>query len=335
MSKTSLISEMFKFHFGGRVVYADGEEGHLVDVIFEPATRHLTSIGVRHGRLFGKTAHFPFATVTSATSDGVLLSFKRADADTMAQADVQGVLFDTKTSVENAGNAGSAAKGTLMLIAVHPENGELAYLVVHQLCGRDVLLRQTFVSALAADHITVTVPEATLKELPPYRPDSALQSEVEARLYDFTPLHVDLAAIRIGVLDSVLYLDGNISSSLRGDIVTGQASGVPGLMEIKNNLVGDDTLAADVAMALGRDLRTRDLPIGVYPRLGVVRLSGAVHNSQQKSAASEITRNLPGVRSVDNTLVVDPKADLLNVMASAEGAEAEDKVPGKYIRHTQ
>ncbi len=158
---------------------------------------------------------------------------------------------------------------------------------------------------------------------------------MEARLYDFTPLHVDLPAIRRRVLDSVLYLDGNISSSLRSDIVTDQAAGVPGLMEINNNLVGDDTLAADLAMALGRDPRTRDLPIGVYPRLGVVRLSGAVHNSQQKSAASEIIRNFPGVRSVDNTLVVDPKIDLLNVMASSEGAEAEDIVPGKYIRHTK
>lgn len=333
MSKTNLISEMFKCHFGSRVVYADGVEGTLVDVVFEPESRRLTSIGVKQGRLFGKTAHFPFSSVIGATNEGVSLSLKRSDAATLAQAGVQGVLFDAKTVVENAS---TAARGTLMIVAAHPENGELAYLVAHHLRpGQDVLLAQTFVRALAADRITVDVPEATLKKLPPYRTDSALQSEVEARLYDYTPLHVDLPGMKVHVLDSVLYLDGNISSSLRSDIVADQASGVPGLMEIKNNLVGDDTLAADLAMALGRDPRTRDLPIGVYPRLGAVRLSGAVHNSQQKSAASEIIKGFPGVRSVDNTLVVDPKADLLNVMASAEGAEAEDIVPGKYIRHTK
>ncbi len=333
MSKTSLISEMFKFHFGSKVVYADGEEGHLVDVIFEPETHRLSSIGVRRGRIFGKAVHFPFDSVTSATSEGVRLSIKRADEAMTALTDVQGALFDARTVVENIG---SAARGTLMVIALHPENGELAYIVAHHLrAGQDVLLPQKFVSALSADRITVDVPEAALKDLPPYRTDSALQEEVEARLYDFTPLHVDLPAIRRRVLDSVLYLDGNISSSLRSDIVTDQAAGVPGLMEINNNLVADDTLAADLAMALGRDPRTRDLPIGVYPRLGVVRLSGAVHNSQQKSAASEIIRNFPGVRSVDNTLVVDPKIDLLNVRASSEGAEAEDIVPGKYIRHTK
>src|SRR5207302_8834610 len=107
---------------------------------------------------------------------------------------------------------------------------------------------------------------------------------------------------------------GNISRALRGYIVQDQVLGVQGLLEIKNNLVGDDGLAADLAMALGQDARTRDLPIGVYPRLGVVRLSGAVHTGQQKAAAGEIAQNFPGVRSVINDLVVDPKADIIRVM---------------------
>ncbi len=223
-----------------------------------------------------------------------------------------------------------------MLIAVHPENAELAYLVVHNLhAGQDTFIQQTFVTGLRAGRIEIAVPEAILKELPPYRPDAVLQREVEKILYDFTPLHVDLKGITAYVLDGVLYLNGNISSSLRGDIARDQVAGVAGLLEIKNNLIGDDNLAADLAMALGHDPHTRDLPIGVYPRLGVVRLSGAVHNGQQKNAAGEIARNFPGVRSIINDLVVDPKANLLHVMSSAEGGEAEDKVPGKYVRHTK
>jgi osmotically-inducible protein OsmY len=133
----------------------------------------------------------------------------------------------------------------------------------------------------------------------------------------------------------VLYLDGNISSSLRSDIAQDQVYGVDGLLEIKNNLVADDILASNIAMALGQDPRTRDLPIGVYPRLGDVRLSGAVHNDQQKAAAEEVALKFAGVRSVLNDLVIDPKADMLHVMSPAEGGEMEDKVPGKYIRHTQ
>ncbi len=135
------------------------------------------------------------------------------------------------------------------------------------------------------------------------------------------------------VLDSVLYLNGNTSSQLRADIVEGQILGVPGLLEIENNLIGDDRLAAELARALALDLRTRDLPIGIYPQLGEVRLSGAVHTSEQKAVVEEIVRDFPGVRSVINDLVVDPRADLLPVLIPT-GIEAEDKVPGKYIRHT-
>ena len=88
-------------------------------------------------------------------------------------------------------------------------------------------------------------------------------------------------------------------------------------------------------MALGQNPRTRELPIGVYPRLGVVRLSGAVRNEQQKAAAEEITLTIPGVRSVINDLVVDPSADMLHVMSAPEGGEMKDIIPGKYVRHTQ
>src|SRR5216684_3436075 len=274
MIKTTLISEMLKFHFGRKIFCADGEDGVLVHVIFDPATRRMTHIGVKQGRLFGN--------------------------------------------------------------AVHPEHGELAYIVAHDLRpGQDTLLHETYVTSVAADKVTVSIPDDKLNALPPYRSDKELQQEVESILYDLTPLHIDLKAINIRVLDSVLYLEGNISSTLRSDIVRDQVLGVEGLMEIKNRLVADDQLAADLALALGQDDRTRDLPIGVYPRLGVVRLSGAVHNSQQKAAAEEIAKSFPGVRSVNNDLVVDPGADMLNVMSPAEGREAKDIVPGKYIRHTQ
>jgi osmotically-inducible protein OsmY len=333
MSKTTSISEMQKFHFGSKVFFADGEDGILLHVIFDPATRRLTHISVKQGRFFGKIVHLPYGTVENATGEGVTLSINRDDVAAVSSVNVEGALLDNKSVVENTA---STARGTLMMVAVHPENGELAYLVIHHLRpGQNTLLLQNFVTDIATGYVKVNIPDTSLNELPPYRPDDVLQQEVEAILFDLTPLHVDLKGMSVRVLDSVLYLDGNISSSLRGDIARDQVSGVPGLLEIKNNLIGDDRLAADLAMALGSDPRTHDLPIGVYPRLGVVRLSGAVHNTQQKAAAEEIAKSFFGVRSVFNDLVVDPKADILHVMSPAEGGEAEDKIPGKYIRHTK
>src|SRR6266496_911848 len=324
MNKTTLISDMQKFHFGSKIFCSDGEDGILVDVVFDPASCSMTHIGVKHGRLFGKTVHLPYGSVVSATGEGVTLSLKCADLATTKSVQPGGATLTSKSIVENSG---STAKGSLMLVAVHPENGELAYIVAHDLRpGHDTLLKEEYITALAADRVTVSIPEDKLIVLPPYRSDSVLQQEVESILFDLTPLHIDLKAITIRVLDSVLYLDGNISSALRSDIVQDQVLGVDGLVEIKNRLVADDTLAGDLALALGRDARTRDLPIGVYPRLGVVRLSGAVHTSQQKAAAGEIAKSFSGVRSVINDLIIDPKAEMLNVMSPAEGGETKDIV---------
>ncbi len=332
MKTSTRISQMRKFHFSRKIVCLDGEARSLVHVVFDAMARRLTHLGVKQGHLFGKTVDLPYDTVVEATGEGVMLGIMRAELAAVGQRAVGGAVLDHRSLVERAS---SADKGTLLLIAVHPENATLAYLVVHHLRpGQDTLLREQYVTTIAPGHVTVTLPDAALKVLPPYRPDDELQQEVERALFDLTPLHIDLKGISIRVLDGVLYLDGNVSSQLRADIMEDQVLGVPGLLEINNHLVGDDRLAADLAMALAQDSRTRDLPIGVYPRLGEVRLSGAVHTSQQEAAAEEVVGNFPGVRSVINDLVVDPKADLLPVMIPT-GVEAEDIVPGKYIRHTK
>jgi osmotically-inducible protein OsmY len=342
MSKAALVSEMQKFRFGSKVICSDGEYGTLAQVVFDSSTRCMTHINVKQGRLFGKTVLLPFDTITSAGSDGIALRIASSDVEPashegVARGAASHLRLKHKSVVELAG---TASRGTLALVAVQPGSGELAYLVAHHLLPRqDTLVRTEFVTALANDYVTVSVAGvvgvagATPGALPPYLPDDVLQQEVESILFDFTPLHIDLKGMNIRVLDGVLYLDGNISSALRGDIVVDQVSSVAGLLEIKNNLVGDDKLAADLAAALGKDPRTRDLPIGVYPRLGVVRLNGTVQSVQQKAAAEEIARSFPGVRSVINELNVDPRADILPVMAPAGGNE--DKVPNKYTRHTK
>jgi osmotically-inducible protein OsmY len=333
MSKLTAIAEMQKFHFGSKVFCSDGEDGILVYVIFDPTTRRMSHIGVKQGRFFGKTVTLPYENIVGATGEGITLNLKRADVASAHNANGEGAMLDSKSVVENAA---VASKGTLLLVALQPESGMLAYLVAHHLRpDQDTFIHQEYVTQLATGQVKVNISPEQLAALPPYRSDRELQQEVEAILFDVQPLHIDLKGMIIHVLDSVLYLDGNISSSLRAEMASDQVLGVPGLMEIRNNLIGDDTLAGNLAMALGRDPRTRDLPIGVYPRLGDVRLSGAVHNEQQKAAATEIAKSFDGVRSVYNDLVVNPKADRINVMSPAEGGEAEDKVPGKYIRHTK
>lgn len=331
MGKNALISTMLKFHFGNTVFCSDGQGGTLAYVLFEASTRRMTHIAVRRGRLFGKTAYLPFETVTMATGDGIWLNCTLAQLAASPDSEGPGVSLHPRTVVK-----GDAGSGTLAMVAVQPGSGELAYIVARNLLpGRDTLLREQYITALDPGQITVSIDAARLQALPPYRSDGELQREVDQIIFDLGFLHIDLKGMSMRVLDSVLYMDGNISSTLRGELARDQVAGVEGLLEIKNNLIGDDTLAAQIAHALGQDERTRDLPIGVYPQLGVVRLSGSVRSAQQKTAAAEVAKKFPGVRGVINDLVVDPSAAMLYVMSAPEGGEARDITPGKFIRHTR
>jgi osmotically-inducible protein OsmY len=332
MDKTALISEMHKFRFGSKVICSDGEDGYLSHVGVDASTQCVITIGIKLGRFFGKTVFVPISTVLEASGQGIILSITRAElVDSQTRA--EGTQLDAHSSVRESE---SNARGTLLLVGAQAQGGEISYIVAHSLrAGQDALLTREYISKIENGLILVNVPEATFQTLPPYRSDEDLQREVESVLFDFAPLHIDFPGMRVRVLDSVLYLDGNISSSLRGDIVDDQVSGVQGLLEVKDRMIGDDILAADLAMVLGRDPRTRDLPLGVYPRLGVVRLSGFVHNKQQKIVAEQIATDFPGARSVVNELVLKPQAELLNVMSSSGTEGTEDIVPGKYIRHTK
>jgi osmotically-inducible protein OsmY len=332
MEKITSIAEMLKFHFGSKVFCSDGEAGHLTHVGFDQASRCIVHIGVKLGRFFGRTVYLPFNTVLDSTSEGVTVNITSADLAQASSEAPGSTLFDNRGVVQLSGSK----RGGVLLVAVHPKSGELAYVVAHRLRpDMDTLVRQEYITKIDANRFMAEIPDSILEALSPYRPDEDLQQEVEEVLFDITPLHVDLPAMSIRVLDGVLYLDGNISSSLRADMVQDQAMGVQGLLEIRNNLVGDDKLASQIAMELAHNPQTSGLPIGVYPELGVVRLGGAAHNEEQKAVAEQIAKQATGVRSVINTLIVSPKASMLNIMSAAEGGEATDIVPGKYVRHTK
>lgn len=333
MEEPTVITEMAKFAFGCKIVCTDGEEGSLVRVIFARGTQRIQALAVRSGLFFSRIVLVPFDAILSATSNGIYVMWTRSQLAAATTALPDGISLDQRSVVHNKD---TGDRGQVSLVAVQPESGELMYLVARALrSGQDTLLSRDTIIQLEEDLVTVSLSEQVLYTLPPYRGDRDLLLDVENILFDLTPLHIDFEGITIRVMDGVLYLDGNISSELRGEIVADQSAGVQGLLEVRNNLVGDDQLASDLALALGRDERTRGLPIGVYPRLGIVYLRGVVRDESQRVAAERIAHSFPGVRTVMNELIIKSVTDTLGVMAPASGSDTIDRVPGKYIRHTK
>ena len=331
MDNNTSLSEMLKIFFGGKLFCTDGEGGTLSQLLFDASGRRFTHLVVKQGRLFGKIVFIPIAKVTRANEDGIWLSITTAEIAGSSTTESSGVALTSHTAIKT-----SSGNGTLVLLAAQPDSGDIAYAVAHGLrSGHATMLPAEYLTAFTAHEITVSADEKTLHTLPVYRSDRDLQREVEELAFELGFLHIDFKAMHLYVRDSILHMEGNISSSLRSDLLADQVTGVTGLSGIQNDLTADDSLANDIALAIGQDERTRSLPIGVYPQLGVVRISGSVSNPSQKNVAAEIASKFAGVREVINDLVLDPKADMLYVMSAPEGGESKDLIPGKFTRHTK
>ena len=136
MQDVASISAMQQFHFGRRIRCSDGEAGLLSQVVFDSASRRMTAIGVMLGGLFGRSVYVSFANVGPVAGESITLRISRADLAASRKEAPAGALLDSKSVVETDNTSGTAAKGTIHLIAVHPESGELAYLVAHHMRPR-------------------------------------------------------------------------------------------------------------------------------------------------------------------------------------------------------
>jgi osmotically-inducible protein OsmY len=71
----------------------------------------------------------------------------------------------------------------------------------------------------------------------------------------------------------------------------------------------DATITSKVKADLIEDPLTKGREISVTTKLGVVYLSGAVDSGEQRAEAVRLVKAVPGVRSVDDELVVKPAAE--------------------------
>src|SRR5689334_5958195 len=158
MRDVASICAMHQFHFGRSIRCSDGEAGLLTQVVFDAASRRVTALGVTLGGWFGRRVYVSFATVVPVTGESIALRISRAVLAASRKEAPAGALLDSKSVVENDHPSGTAAKGTLQLIAVHPQSGALAYLVAHHLRPRqDSFLRAEDVTQIETGHVEVSL----------------------------------------------------------------------------------------------------------------------------------------------------------------------------------
>jgi len=309
-TSTNEYAAVSKYHFGATVLTDDGDEGSLDSLIVDPDSHAITGIRVRFG-LFGRELYtLPIAVIRHATPERIELHKTREDLKRDFSTVTSVMLLTSGTQVIVAGKS----VGRLAQVTVNRETHVLRHLVVeHGLRSESVISAQD-ISAIEGKRIIIgTAADATVPMLTPYRPDEELHEEIRSAIYDYPRLRVDLSGIGIHVIDGVLWLQGHVSSDLNKRLVADQLTNIRGLGQVHNELIDDTDLAGAVAMALAKDPRTARERIGVYPALGHIHLRGRVHTGDARAAAYEVARGVPGVKDVENALLVDPNAEVIPI----------------------
>lgn len=143
-----------------------------------------------------------------------------------------------------------------------------------------------------------------------YLDDSAITAKVKSAFV--SDKQVSALDIKVTTFKGVVQLSGYASSQQEIDRAVELARKVPGVKSVKNDIrrtpqstgayLDDSAITAKVKSAFMADSEVSALNIKVETNNGVVQLSGFASSKQEVSRAAELTRNIQGVKLVENNI---------------------------------
>jgi len=199
--------------------------------------------------------------------------------------------------------------GRFVHMFYHGEGSAPAAIVVRRgfLRKRDYIVPWKRIAGCSSDRIVLDLMKQDLASLPMFRPDYEIADDLQRAFH--APREPEDYSAFLGIATSVeagvLELSGNVCSGIRRRQAELIAGAVPGVLDVRNRLVADDELAAEVDRALKRvdGVTISRLRVDVF--LGLVRLRGTVGSSSQRALATSVARSFAGVRAINNALQIE------------------------------
>jgi len=167
---------------------------------------------------------------------------------------------------------------------------------------------------------------AQMDALPLYRPDPQLLQAVRDAIAVQPHLTADeRRAVSVDVADGVAYLSGNVRSPRAKGSVQQAAASVPGVGEVRSDVVDDRALETAVGRALDAAGMFRHGRLYVRAALGEVTLEGYISKAGAAAEIAKAAAAVPGVRSTLDRMEVAaaaPGSGSGPVVAAARATEA-------------
>jgi len=168
--------------------------------------------------------------------------------------------------------------------------------------------------------------------------DASIAEKVDRALWNNGVLRsTDYREIDVDVKDGVVFLSGHVSSASNQQRAEDAVRTIPGVLDVKSNLVLDDNIMREVAGALGKIEHLYGVKFFTGVQYGVVGLHGEVGSANVRGLAEKYAANIPGVRGVINSVRapgVDLEAEEQRFLQPSIGAQIyfRDGPSGKVQR---
>jgi len=141
---------------------------------------------------------------------------------------------------------------------------------------------------------------------PVQKTDAGIKEKINHALWKDTVLRaMDYYEVDVFVKNRVVYLNGHIVGTTSQSRIINALQSIPGIQEIKNNLVLDDKLTLEVAGSLGKLEHTFNCKFFTGVSHGAVVLNGEVNNIDMRLSAERCAASNPKVRGVINSIRVN------------------------------
>lgn len=140
---------------------------------------------------------------------------------------------------------------------------------------------------------------------PSQKTDAAIKGSIDRALWKDDVLRaIESYEVEVQVKNGIVYLSGHIVSTTSQSRIQNAIRAIPGLLGIQNNLILDDELTREVAIALGALEHTYGCKFFTGASHGVVSLNGIVSDENVKLLAEKCVGSNPNVRAVINNIHV-------------------------------
>jgi osmotically-inducible protein OsmY len=166
-----------------------------------------------------------------------------------------------------------------------------------------------WVDDVEADRVRLRVRRRRVARLPPLRTDEVIAADVRQAIATSGAFSdpAALDAITIVCEAGRVSARGNVRTVWRALYVEVLARQVRGVVDVSNQLVGDDELEDQIAWAIKRERQLAIDGLHVAAEFGSIRLGGRVESAEACARAFRLARQVRGAREVVNAIEVVPR----------------------------